>query len=108
MSKLKEFLGQKIGNFKVFIDQQFEKLKINGVDIEESKKTNIKNDLNEFENNISHFVQHMSYLEGREMDDCVKIFLMKYEIDINLIKPHIDYEKLERYLAMFLDVIKSC
>lgn len=49
----------------------------------------------------------MSYLEGREIDDCVKIFLMKYDIDISIIKPHIDYDKLVRYIAMFLDVIRA-
>ena len=108
MSKLKEFISQKLVNFKLFIDEQFSKLKEKGIEIEENKITNIKNDLSTFENNLSEFVQYMSYLEGREIDDCVKIFLMKYDIDINLIKPHIDYQKLERYIAMFLDVIKAC
>ena len=108
MSKIKDFLNQKISNFKVFIDQQFETLKNNKIEIDETKILNIKKDLTEFENNISLFVQHMSYLEGREIDDCVKIFLMKYDIDINLIKPHIDYVKLQQYIAMFLDVIRAC
>ena len=107
MSKIKEFLSQKISNFKVFIDQQFELLKTKGIKIEEIKKTNIKNELSEFENNLCQFVQNMSYLEGREIDDCVKIFLLKYDIDVNLIKPHIDYVKLERYVIMFLDVIRA-
>lgn len=108
MSNLKEFLNKKIVNFTKFIDEQFELLKKNGVDIQESKIINIKKDLKEFENNLSHFVQHMSYLEGRDIDDCVKIFLLKYDIDVVQIKPVIDYTKLQQYIAMFLDVITAC
>lgn len=107
MSKLKDFLNQKISNFKLFVDQQLETLKMRGVEIEENKIKNLKNDFAEFENNLNHFVQNMSYLEGREIDDCVKIFLLKYDIDIEIIKPHIDYDKLSRYIAMFLDVIRT-
>ena len=107
MSKLKDFLNLKLANFKVFIDQQFEILKTKGMEIEESKINNIRKDLLEFENNLSQFVQQMNYLEGREIDDCVKLFLLKYEIDINQIKQFIDYEKLKKYIEMFLEVIKQ-
>ena len=74
MSKIKDFLNQKLVNFKLFIDQQFEILKTKSIEIEEIKINNIRKDLAEFENNLTQFVQQMSFLEGREIDDCVKIF----------------------------------
>ncbi|MEL4382928.1 hypothetical protein, partial [Shewanella algae] len=78
MSKIKDFLNQKISNFKLFIEKQFETLKTKGVELEETKINELKKDINEFENNLPHFVQHMSILTGREIDDCVKLFLLKY------------------------------
>jgi hypothetical protein len=104
MSKIKDFLSAKLSNFKVFIDQQFTNLKTNGVDIGDSKITNIKNDIEAFEADLNQFVMYLSYLEGREIDDSVKIFLLKYDIDIEAIKPHIDYVKLKRYIELFMEI----
>ena len=61
MSKIKDFLNQKLVNFKLFIDQQFEILKTKSIEIEEIKINNIRKDLAEFENNLTQFVQQMSF-----------------------------------------------
>lgn len=107
MSNIKDFLKQKISNFKKFIDVQLDVLKTKGVEISESKIINFKQDLKSFEDDINRFAQNVSYLEGREIDESVKIFLLKYDIDVNIIIPHIDYEKLKKYIECFIEVLKN-
>lgn len=107
MTKIIDFLNQKIVNFKKFIEEQIEKIKVGGVELEERKIINIRNDLNEFENNVNNFVICVSNLQNCKIDDCVKLFLLRYDIDINIIKNLIDYEKLSKYIEMFIDIIKN-
>ncbi len=104
--KIKDFLSQKISNFKTFIDQQFETLKFNGLEIPETNIMKIRKDFENFENDTNNFAKQISFLVGQDIDDCVKIFLMKYEIDIKQIKDIIDYEKLKKYISMFIDILK--
>lgn len=106
MSKLKDFLSQKLHNFKLFLDTQIE-LVLKETDIPEDKFINMKKDIENFEQNLNLFVQQMNFLQGKEIEECVKIFLQRYDIDINKIKTLIDYSKLQKYIEMFLEVIKN-
>ena len=106
MSKLKDFLSQKLHNFKIFLDTQIE-IVLRETDISEDKFINMKKDVENFEENLNLFVQQMNFLQGKEIDDCVKIFLQRYDIDIDKIKTLIDYPKLKKYIEMFLEVIKN-
>lgn len=106
MSKLKDFLSQKLHNFKLFLDTQIE-IVLKETDISEDKFINMKKDVENFEQNLNLFVQQMNFLQGKEIDDCVKIFLQRYDIDIDKIKTLIDYPKLRKYIEMFLEVIKN-
>ena len=107
MTKIKDFLNQKLINFKKFIDEQFESLKLKGINIEDSKIDKMKNELIEFENNINHFVIQMDFLVNYEIDECIKVYLLKFDIDVSMIKEHIDYDKLSRYIEMFIEIIKD-
>lgn len=107
MSKLKDFLSQKLHNFKLFLDEQIEIVKKEYAEIPEEKYVNMKKDIENFEQNLNLFIQQMNFLQGKEIDECVKIFLQRYEIDIEKIKTLIDYPKLKKYIEMFLEVIKN-
>jgi hypothetical protein len=106
MSKIKEFLTQKIANFKLFIAEQFEILKLNKVEIKEENITLLLKDLEHFEKDVNSFVQKMSYLQNRNIDDSIKAFLIIYDISIDQIREFINYKKLKQYICMFLDVME--
>ena len=107
MTKIKDFLNQKLINFKKFIDEQFETLKTKNINIEDSKILKMKKELEEFENNINHFVIQMDFLVNYEIDECIKVYLLKFDIDVSMIKEYIDYDKLSRYIEMFIEIIKD-
>lgn len=107
MAKIKDFLNEKLSNFEKFLINQIEILNNEGIQIEETKITCLKKELELLKNNTVVFVQQISFLEDKETDDAVKLFLLKYDIDINIIKPYIDYNKLKKYIEMFVDIIKN-
>ena len=107
MTKIKDFLAQKIVNFKNFIDIQFDNLAICGLSIDESKISAIRNDFKVFESDINSFAQQINILKDMNIDDCVKLFLKKYDINIDTIKDNIDYDKLKKSIEMFINVLKN-
>jgi septum formation inhibitor MinC len=104
---LKDFLNEKLTNFERFINDQLVILDKEGIVIEEIKISALRKELELLKNNTVIFVQQISFLEDKETDDAVKLFLLKYDIDIAIIKPYIDYSKLKKYIEMFIDIIRN-
>jgi hypothetical protein len=103
--KIKEFLSSKLENFEKFISEELKKLiELNKITIKSND--NITNDLRNFKNNINYFISSIGKLPN-DLDNAIKVFLLQYEIDINLIREDIDYPKLKKYLEMFSDVLKN-
>lgn len=57
--------------------------------------------------NLNVFISVISALNYPNPHDSVKVFLLKYNIDVNEIRDYIDYDKLIRYIEMFNDVVKK-
>lgn len=107
MTKIKEFLRSKLINFRLFINDQLLIVKENGIEIDMQNVLVLMNELDFYSNNLEQFITVISVLNNKTIDDSIKLFLLKYNIDINLIKEHIDYDKLKRYIEMFIDIVKK-
>jgi len=111
MTKIKDFLKTKLINFKKFIQQQFEDISMRNLTLEKPIVINnypkLIKELDFFSENIDSFISSLCVLNIDDVDQSIKIFLLNYEINIDDIKEHIDYDKLKRYIEMFFDVIKK-
>lgn len=101
MTKLKDFVETKLKNFKLFITEE-----LNKVDISPISKKILISDLEYYSNDVNVFIQAIMQLMKYDVDNAVKLFLLKYDIKVEEIKNKIDYEKLKRYLNMFMDILK--
>jgi hypothetical protein len=102
MVKIKEFVEKKLINFKKFISEELEKV---NVDAEDKKE--FISALDSYSKDTTIFMQAMVYL-SRYKDDlniAVSMFLLKYNIKIEEIKDNIDYDKLKKYLNMFIEIV---
>lgn len=105
--KIKEFLSEKLNNFKTFINNEFMKLTPNFKLLFCDKVDALNKDLNFYTINIDVFISTISALNYSNPHECVKVFLSQYNIDVSIIKDKIDYDKLIRYIEMFNEVIKK-
>lgn len=104
--KIKDFLCEKLNNFKVFINSELSKIS-GDTPITNDHIEALNKELNFFISNIDIFISTISVINSNNTDETIKIFLNKYNIDIDDIKKHIDYKKLCRYIEMFKDVLKN-
>lgn len=101
--KVKDFLKEKIDNFKKFISEELDKINISDV-----KKDALITSLDKYSGDLNDFTQHILLLVKFEsIDIAVKHFLLHYEINIEDIVDKIDYIKLKKYLEMFIDLVKK-
>lgn len=101
--KVREFLKEKIGNFKIFITEELNKISISDV-----QKEALVSSLDKYSSDLNNFTQHILLLVKFEsIDIAVKHFLLSYEINIDDIIDKIDYNKLKKYLEMFIDLVKK-
>lgn len=101
--KVKEFLSEKLKNFVQFIDKELKK-----VNISKEQKDKIRSDLNAYIKKLDIFTTCMYQLSNYgSIDKAIEVFLQNYEIDISKIKDDIDYDKLYRYIAMFIKIIEK-
>lgn len=101
--KVKEFLTEKLNNFEHFIEDEMKK-----INIDESKKDELINSLKQYSSDLNLFTQSIMLLvKFKNIDQAVSIFLLNYDINIDDIKDNIDYNKLCRYLEMFLEMVKK-
>lgn len=105
MTKIKDFMISKLNNFRDFLNDQFKACIDNGVIIPNPQIIN--DEINYYINNLNEFINIMTLMSKSNIDDSVKIFLLKYNIQLSDIINHIDYNKLRRYLEMFIEVIKN-
>jgi hypothetical protein len=99
--KRKDFISNKLINFKKFIGEQ-----LNKIDIVETDEAKMVADLEKYSNDVNVFITAIIELSKYKLDKAVELFLSNYNIDINEIKNDIDYDKLCKYLNMFIDVLK--
>lgn len=101
--KVKEFLKEKLEHFKVFIKEQLELSQI-----DDKKKDALITSLTEYSNDLNVFTQNILLLvKFDSIDLAVKHFLLSYDIEIDDVKDKVDYDKLTRYLKMFIDLVKK-
>lgn len=100
--KISDFVKEKLINFETFLMEQFNKTNISP---EISSK--LLKELNEYKNDVNKFIQAIVTLSNYDIDNAIKLFLLNYNIDINEIKKDIDYDKLKRYLEMFIEIVKK-
>jgi len=106
MTKIKEFLKEKLHNFKIFISDQMYIVRDNDL-IKNDKDIVLVNALDYYYQNIESFIGVISLLNPNNIDESIKGFLSNYEINIDEIKHLIEYDKLKRYIEMFIDLIKK-
>lgn len=107
MIKVKDFVETKLVNFENFMNEQIEDVIKSGHELNKEKIELLKKDFKEFRSDTTNFIQYMSVFNEKNVDDAVGIFLIKYDIDIEKVKPFIDYNKLKRYIEMFIEVINK-
>ena len=100
--KIIDFLKAKLENFKKFINNQLEL-----VDIPQENKDHLSVEITFYKQNITVFIPSIVKLANYDIDKAIKLFLLQYDINIDDIKEDIDYEKLKKYLTMFIDVVKN-
>lgn len=101
--KIKDFLQEKINNFKIFIEGEMKK-----VDVDDNSKAELREALTVYSKDLNTFAQSILLLvQFDSLDDAVKYFLLNYNIKIEEIQEDIDYEKLKRYLECFLELVKK-
>ena len=100
--KIIDFLKAKLENFKKFINNQLEL-----VDIPQENKDRLSVEITFYKQNITVFIPSIVKLANYDIDKAIKLFLLQYDINIDDIKEDIDYEKLKKYLTMFIDVVKN-
>jgi hypothetical protein len=100
--KIKDFVEQKLKNFKIFIGEELEKTKV-----EEENKKELIASLELYSKDVTVFMQAMVQMSKykNNIDLAVSLFLANYKIKIEDIKESIDYDKLKNYLNMFIDVV---
>lgn len=106
----KQFITEKLTNFKKFLSDEFIKLLNSeehaGVFNSGHVKT-FHDEINFLINNVDVFISLFSSINVKDTDECIKVFLLKYNINIDDIRDGIDYNKLKRYIEMFNEVING-
>lgn len=100
--KISDFLKQKLYNFKNFLIEQTEK-----VQIDETKKNKLLQEIAVYENDINLFIKSIVNMAKLNIDTAISIFLLNYDINIDEIRDKIDYNKLKRYIECFIDIVKN-
>ena len=100
--KIKEFIIEKLENFKKFIKEELEK-----VTIAEKDKEMLIKDLQTYSDDVNSFTQAIIQLSKYEIDKAVAIFLLNYNIILEDIIDKIEYNKLKRYLQMFINIVNK-
>lgn len=86
-------------NFYVFIDEELRKLVIKGL-ISDDIHLKIEEDL--------HLIMHCDNILNSslselpfDIDEAIRIFMMRYQVDIDEIHNEINYSKLVRFIELF-------
>jgi hypothetical protein len=103
MVKLNDFIKEKVNNFRNFVKEE-----MNKTEIPELFKQRVGADLDYFCTDNSVFITAVVQLAKFENpEDAIKHFMDNYSINIDEFKDKIDYEKLYRYIKMFIDIVKQ-
>jgi hypothetical protein len=100
--KISEFLIKKLDNFEQFIIEQLKDLQI-----PESNKDKLLCEITYYKQHINIFIPSIIKIAKYDIDNAVKFFLSTFDIAIEDIKDLIDYDKLKKYIEMFIDVVKN-
>lgn len=100
--KISDFLKEKLENFNIFINNQLVLVSLPNIN-----KEKLLNEIAYYKQNINIFIPSIIKLANYDIDNAIKLFLLQFDIKIEDIKDKIDYDKLKKYLEMFIDVVKK-
>lgn len=105
--KIKDFLIQKLNNFKLFMNDELNKVIVNNNHVTPMHIDALNKQLDFYIENINVFISFASMIDNKDTDFTIKMFLDKHGFNIDEFKDDIDYDRLKRYINMFNDVIKN-
>ena len=105
--KLKDFLLEKLNNFKIFTNTELDRLSGIHDSINLDNITKFNNQIDFFLSNIDLFIEFVKRMDKQNIDVTIKNFLSNYDIDIDKYKIDIDYDKIKIYILCFMEVVQN-
>lgn len=104
---IKQFLSKKLNNFHKFLVGELAKVTNKSDIITDQHIETFEKEITFMTANIEVFMSLFQTIKMNDIDECIKMFLLKYNINIEDIINDIDYDKLKRYIEMFNEVINN-
>lgn len=105
---LDNFLISKLHNFKLFMNNELNNIIASGSDkvtFEHIDALNKQVDF--FIDNVNLFISFVNIMKNENDYECIKNFLIKYELNIDDFINIIDYNKLKRYIECFKETVNN-